>query len=91
MNNIPELFGTMVFNDDVMRRRLPKEVYRDLTKTIATGRTIDPAIADVVANAMKDWPSRRVPPTIPTGSSRSRASPPRSTTPSSLPSRATAW
>ncbi|MBQ1245076.1 MAG: glutamine synthetase III [Clostridia bacterium] len=55
MNNIPELFGTMVFNDDVMRRRLPKEVYRDLTKTIATGRTIDPAIADVVANAMKDW------------------------------------
>ncbi len=53
--NIPALFGSMVFNDDVMRSRLPKEVYRQLTKTIATGRTIDPAIADVVANAMKDW------------------------------------
>ncbi len=53
--NIPALFGSMVFNDEVMRSRLPKEVYRQLTKTIATGRTIDPAIADVVANAMKDW------------------------------------
>ncbi len=53
--NIPSLFGSMVFNDDVMRARLPKEVYKSLTKTIATGRTIDPAIADVVANAMKDW------------------------------------
>ncbi len=53
--NIPALFGSMVFNDDVMRSRLPKEVYKSLTKTIATGRTIDPAIADVVANAMKDW------------------------------------
>ena len=54
-NNIPALFGCMVFNDEVMRSRLPREVYRALTKTIATGRTIDPAIADVVANAMKDW------------------------------------
>ncbi len=53
--NIPALFGSMVFNDDVMRARLPKEVYKSLTKTIATGKTIDPAIADVVANAMKDW------------------------------------
>ncbi len=53
--NVPELFGCMVFNDDVMRERLPKEVYKSLTKTIATGKTIDPSIADVVANAMKDW------------------------------------
>ena len=51
--NIPELFGCNVFNDDVMRERLPREVYKSLTKTIATGRTIDPSIADVVANAMK--------------------------------------
>ncbi len=55
VKNIPELFGSMVFNDEVMRQRLPKDVYKALTKTIATGRTIDPAIADVVANAMKDW------------------------------------
>ena len=53
--NISEFFGAMVFNDDVMRERLPKEVYKSLTKTMATGRTIDPSIADVVANAMKDW------------------------------------
>ena len=53
--NVPEIFGCMVFNDDIMRERLPKEVYKSLTKTIATGRTIDASIADVVANAMKDW------------------------------------
>ena len=45
----------MVFNDDVMRERLPKEVYKSLTKTIGVGKQIDPTIADVVANAMKDW------------------------------------
>ncbi len=53
--NVPEIFGCMVFNEDVMRERLPKEVYKSLTKTIATGRIIDASIADVVANAMKDW------------------------------------
>ncbi len=53
--NIPEIFGCMVFNDEVMRERLPKEVYKSLTKTIATGKTIDASVADVVANAMKDW------------------------------------
>ena len=55
VKNVSEIFGNMVFNDDVMRERLPKEVYKSLIKTIATGRTIDPSIADVVANAMKDW------------------------------------
>ena len=55
MKNVSDFFGCMVFNDDVMRERLPKEVYKSLTKTMATGRTIDPSIADVVANAMKDW------------------------------------
>ncbi len=52
---ISEIFGEMVFNEDVMRERLPKEVFKSLSKTVATGRTIDPSIADVVANAMKDW------------------------------------
>ncbi len=55
MVNVPEIFGSMVFNDQVMRERLPKEVYKSLTKTMATGRTIDASIADCVANAMKDW------------------------------------
>ena len=58
-NKISEIFGCMVFNDDVMRERLPREVYKSLTKTIATGRTIDPSIADVVANAMKDWATEK--------------------------------
>ena len=55
IKNVPEMFGSMVFNDDVMRERLPKEVFKSLTKTIATGKTIDASVADVVANAMKDW------------------------------------
>ena len=54
-NSVPEIFGAMVFNEDVMREKLPKEVYKSLSKTIAEGRTIDPSIASVVANAMKDW------------------------------------
>ncbi|MGN1444920.1 MAG: glutamine synthetase III, partial [Eubacteriales bacterium] len=53
--DVYELYGSMVFNDEAMRRRLPKEVYKSLTRTIATGGTIDASIADVVANAMKDW------------------------------------
>ncbi len=52
---VPEIFGEMVFNEDVMREKLPKDVYKSLTITIAEGKTIDPSIANVVANAMKDW------------------------------------
>ncbi len=55
MANIPEIYGCMVFNDAVMRQRLPKDVYKSLTYTIQTGKTIDVSIANVVANAMKDW------------------------------------
>ena len=70
--NVSEIFGAMVFNDDVMRERLPKEVYKSLAKTIATGRTIDPSIADVVANAMKDWAVEKAQRTTPTGSNPSQ-------------------
>ena len=55
MTNIPEIYGCMVFNDAVMRQRLPGDVYKSLTYTIQTGKTIDVSIANVVANAMKDW------------------------------------
>ena len=55
MTNIPEIYGCMVFNDAVMRQRLPRDVYKSLTYTIQTGKTIDVSIANVVANAMKDW------------------------------------
>ena len=52
---IAELFGSMVFNDTVMRDRLPKETYRQVQRTIKNGKKLDPAAADIVANAMKDW------------------------------------
>ena len=55
MKEIPELFGSMVFNDAVMRQRLPRETYKALHRTIAQGHSLDPAVASVVANAMKDW------------------------------------
>ena len=55
MKNIPEIFGCMVFGDDAMRERLPREVYESLSKTIENGTALDPSIADCVANAMKDW------------------------------------
>ena len=52
---VPEYFGSMVFNENVMKERLPKDVYEALKKTADEGSDIDPAIANVVANAMKDW------------------------------------
>ncbi len=53
--SVPELFGSMVFNDQVMKARLPKETYRALKKTMENGKSLDPSVANVVANAMKDW------------------------------------
>ncbi len=53
--NVSEIFGANVFNDNVMRARLPKAVYKELQKTIELGKELNPAIADTVANAMKDW------------------------------------
>lgn len=50
-----DIFGCNVFNDRVMRERLPREVYKSLHKTIAFGERMDPGIADIVAAAMKDW------------------------------------
>jgi glutamine synthetase len=55
MNNIPELFGSMVFNDEVMQARLPKDVYKALKKTMSQGTHLELDVANVVANAMKDW------------------------------------
>ncbi len=55
MTNIPELFGSMVFNDSVMKERLPHETYKAMHKTIQEGQSLDITVANVVANAMKDW------------------------------------
>ena len=52
---IPEIFASQVFSEDVMRERLPSDVYNSLQKTIETGKEIDAGIADTVAGAMKDW------------------------------------
>ena len=55
MKTISEMFGSMVFNDEVMKERLPKEVYESLQNTIQNGKHLDLSIANVVAAAMKDW------------------------------------
>ena len=52
---VSELFGSMVFDEAIMRERLPKDTFRELQKTIQDGRTLNIKIANAVANAMKDW------------------------------------
>ncbi len=53
--NVVEQFGIDVFNEETMKQRLPKNVFKTLKKTIAEGKELDSTIADVVASAMKDW------------------------------------
>ena len=53
--NLQETFGSLVFNDAVMRQRLPKETYKALHRTIAEGKSLNLEVASVVANTMKDW------------------------------------
>ena len=55
MTNIAETYGMMVFNDHIMKQRLPAEIYNALEKTIQDGSRIDLKIASAVAGAMKDW------------------------------------
>lgn len=57
--NVAELFGKNVFNETVMRERMPKSVFKKLKKTIEDGAELDPSIADVVAHAMKEWAIER--------------------------------
>ncbi len=52
---ITEIFGSLVFNDRVMRERLPKDTYKALKRSIEMGQSIDRSVADTVASAMKDW------------------------------------
>ena len=55
MKDIPNLFGSLVFNDSIMKARLPKETYKSLKNTIQAGKPLNLEVATVVANAMKDW------------------------------------
>ena len=53
--SVPESFGSMVFDDRVMKSRLPVDVYRAMKQTIKKGKPLDPSVADAVAAAMRDW------------------------------------
>ncbi|MCI6810688.1 MAG: glutamine synthetase III [Spirochaetia bacterium] len=55
MDTVTEIFGENVFNETTMKARLPKETYKQLMKTIEGGEKLDPSVANIVANAMKDW------------------------------------
>lgn len=55
MSNLNDIYGSNVFNDSVMKARLPKATYKALKRTIEEGLTLEPAVADVVAASMKDW------------------------------------
>src|SRR5438045_1870831 len=57
--HLKDLFGENVFNEEVQRQRLPKPVFKALQKTIKQGAPLDPAIADSLATAMKDWAMER--------------------------------
>jgi len=48
-------FGSLTFNEEVQRARLPKDVFRALRRSVAHGESLDPSIADIVASALKDW------------------------------------
>ncbi|MFA6689103.1 MAG: glutamine synthetase III [Sphaerochaetaceae bacterium] len=59
MESVADYFGSLVFNDKAMRERLPKDTYKALKKTIGEGKDLDINVANVVANAMKDWAIER--------------------------------
>src|SRR5688500_12389176 len=50
-----EEFGSLTFNEEVQRARLPKDVYRSLRRAVAHGESIEPGVADIIASALKDW------------------------------------
>lgn len=55
MEKVTDYFGSMVFNEDVMREKLPKDIYKKLMATVRDGQILDVNVANSVANAMKDW------------------------------------
>ena len=55
MAGVPDYFGSMVFDERVMKARLPAKVYHSLKQTVRQGQRLDPSVADAVADAMRDW------------------------------------
>ncbi|MFR1166719.1 MAG: glutamine synthetase III [Adlercreutzia equolifaciens] len=84
MSKVTDLYGSMVFNEHVMRERLPKTTYKQLMKTIKEGAPLNEDVANVVAHAMKEWAIEGRYPLHPLVQPW-RASPPRSTMASSIP------
>ena len=66
---LPELFGSLVFNEDTMRQRLSSASYAAWKRCITEGTSLDLSIANEIAEAMKQGPRRRAAPISPTGSS----------------------
>ena len=69
MNRAAELFGTMVFNESVMKERLPEDVFEKVLLAMNEGKRLSNESASVVADAMKNWAVEKAPPISPTGSS----------------------
>ena len=57
--SIPEMYGSLVFNDKVMRSKLPKDMYKALKKTIENGTHLELDVANSVAVAMKEWATEK--------------------------------
>ena len=55
MKNVPELFGSLVFNETVMKDRLPQPTYKAFREAVANGTALDLPMANIIADAMKDW------------------------------------
>ena len=55
MKDVPEVFGSLVFNETVMKDRLPQPIYKAFRKAVAEGTALDLPMANVIAEAMKDW------------------------------------
>lgn len=67
--NVMEIYGSKVFNEHVMKERLPSATYKSLEKTLHKGAPLDIEVANVVASVMSAGQWSWVPPTTPTGSS----------------------
>ena len=70
MSKVPELFGSMVFDDSVMRTKLPKISYKEFRRTIEAGEPLSLELANVIASAIRTGRWKKASPISPTGSSR---------------------
>ena len=68
-----ELYGSMVFDDRAMAKSLPKDTYRELRRCVEQDLPLSLDVANIIANAMKDWAVERESRTSRTGSNRSQA------------------